>query len=108
MTEVNIDELQQARYMSLSSPPAFPEAERLLYNIIDIITITEQRKKARQPIRLAAFKSAVEMIVGDLLVELQTRDRGLSYLSMSTAAFSDRPIGNRMFKRIFFALDKTS
>ena len=94
--------------MSLSSPPPSPEAERLLHNIIDIITIAEQRKRARQPIHLAAFQSAVGMIVGDVNVGFQTRDTGLSYLSMSTAAFSDRPIGYRTFKRIFFALDKIS
>ena len=108
MTEVNIDELQQARYMSLSSPPASPEAERLVHDIIDIITITEQRKRARQPIHLAAFKTAVGMIVGDLLVGLQTRDTGLSYLSMSTAAFSDRPIGYKTFKRIIKAMEIAS
>ena len=105
MTEVNIDELKQARYMSLTSPPVSPEAKRLLHNIIDIITSTEQRKRVRQPIYLAAFKSAVGAIVGDLLVGLQTRDTGLSYLSLSTAAFSDRPIGCKTFKRIIHAIE---
>ena len=105
MTEVNIDELKQARYMSLSSPPASPEAERLLHNIIDIITITEQHKRARQPIHLAAFKSAVGLIVGDLLVGLQTSEAGWSCLSLSTAAFSNRPIGYKTFKPIIKAME---
>jgi hypothetical protein len=34
MTEVNIDELKQARYMSLTSLPASPEAKRLVDSII--------------------------------------------------------------------------
>ena len=105
MTEVNIDELQQARYMSPPSPPAFPEAERLLHNIIDIIAITEQRKRARQPIHLAAFKSAVGLIVGDLIIGLQTSEAGWSFLSLSTAAFSDRPIGYKTFKPIIKAME---
>jgi hypothetical protein len=37
MTEATIDELKQARYMSLTSPPASPEAKRLVDSIIDII-----------------------------------------------------------------------
>ena len=37
MTEATIDELKQARYMSLTSPPASPEAKRLVESIIDII-----------------------------------------------------------------------
>ena len=34
MTEVNIDELKQARYMGLTNPPASPEAKRLVDSII--------------------------------------------------------------------------
>jgi len=87
MTEVNIDELKLARYMSLTSPPVSPEAKRLVDSSIDIILNTEQRKRARQPIAAAAFKSAVGLIVGDLLIGLQTREVGWSYLSLSTAPF---------------------
>jgi len=105
MTEVNINELKQARYMSLTSPPASPEAKRLVDSIIDIILNTEQRKRARQPSAAVAFKSAVGLIVGDLLIGLQTRKVGWSYLSLSTAAFSDRPIGYKTFKPIVQALE---
>ena len=49
MTEVSIDELKQARYMSLTSPPASPEAKRLVDSIIEIILSAEQCKRARQP-----------------------------------------------------------
>ena len=105
MTEVNINELKQARYMSLTSPPASPEAKWLVSSIIDIILSTEQRKRARQPSAAAAFKSAVGLIVGDLLIGLQTREVGWSYLSLSTAAFSDRPISYKTFKPIVQAME---
>ena len=59
MTEVSIDELKQARYMSLTSPPASPEAKSLVDSIIDIILSAEQRKRSRQPSAALAFKSAV-------------------------------------------------
>ena len=75
--------------MSLTSPPASTEAKRLVDSIIDIILSTEQRKRARQPSVAVAFKSAVGLIVGDLLIGLQTREVGWSYLSLSTAAFSE-------------------
>ena len=37
MTEINIDKLKQARYMSLTSPTASPVVKRLVDSIIDII-----------------------------------------------------------------------
>ena len=70
VTEVTIDELKQARYMSLTSPPASPEAKRLVDSIIDINLSAEQRKRSRQPSAAVAFKSAVGLIVGDLLTGL--------------------------------------
>jgi len=105
MTEINVDELKQARYMSLSSPPASPKAKRLVDDIIAIIQSTEQRKRARQPNAAIAFKSAVGMIIGDLLIGLHTSDAGWSYLSLSTASFSDRPIGYKTFKPIVQAME---
>jgi hypothetical protein len=105
ITEVNINELKQTRYMSLTSPPVSPEAKRPVNSIIDIILSAEQRKRARKPSAAVAFKSAVGLIVGDLLIGLQTRKVGWSYLSLSTAAFSDRPIGYKTFKPIVQALE---
>lgn len=40
------------------------------------------------------------MIVDDLLIDLQTKEAWWSYLSLSTVAFSDRPIGYKIFKPI--------
>ena len=69
MTEVNIDELKQARYMSLTCPPAFLEAKRLVDSIIDIILSSEQRNRARQPSIKTNETSSLNYcfrIVGDL------------------------------------------
>jgi hypothetical protein len=105
MTEVNIDGLKQARYMSLTSPPASTEAKRLMNSIIKIILSSEQRKRARQPNAAVASKSAVGLIVGDLLIGLQTKEIGWSYLSLSTAAFSNQAIGYKTFKPIVQAME---
>jgi hypothetical protein len=63
MTEININELQQARYMGLSCPPASSQAKSLLDNIINIILKSEQRTRARKSDDAIAFKSALGLIV---------------------------------------------
>ena len=45
------------------------------------------------------------LIVGNLLIGLQTREVGWSYLSLFTAAFSDRPVGYKTFKPIVQAME---
>jgi hypothetical protein len=105
MTEININELQQARYMGLSCPPASSQAKSLVDNIINIILKLEQRTRARKSDDAIAFKSAVGLIVGDLIIGLQTSEAGWSFLSLSTAAFSDRPIGYKTFKPIIKAME---
>ena len=91
--------------MSLSSPPASPQAKSLVDNIINIILKSEQRTRARKSDHAVAFKSAVGLIIGDLIIGLQTSEAGWSYLSLSTAAFSDRPIGYKTFKPIIKAIE---
>ena len=105
MTENYIDDLFKARYMNLSCPTASPEAKGLVEDIIDIITKSEKRKRARKADGLLVFKSAVGLIIGDLLIGLHTREAGWSYLSMSTSAFSDRPVGYKTFKPIVVTLE---
>ena len=107
MTEININELQQARYMGLSCPPASSQAKSLVDNIINIILKSEQRTRARKSDDAIAFKSAVGLIVEDLIIGLQTSEAGWSYLSLSTAAFSDRPIGYKTFKPIIKTMEAT-
>ena len=105
MTENDIDDLFKARYMNLSCPPASPEAKGLVEDIIDIITKSEKRKRARKADGLLVFKSAVGLIIGDLLIGLHTREAGWSYLLMSTSAFSDRLVGYKTFKPIVVTLE---
>ena len=105
MTENNIDDLRTARFMSLSCPPASPEAKGLVEDIIDIIIKSERRQRARKAGEVPVFKSAVGLIIGDLLIGFQIKEAGWSYLSMSTSAFSDRPVGYKTFKPIVETLE---
>ena len=86
--------------MSLSCLTASPEAESLVEDIIDIIAKSEKRQRARKADEVPVFKSAVGLIIGDLLIGFQIKEAGWSYLSMSTSAFSDRPVGYKTFKTI--------
>ena len=106
MTENNIDDLRKARYMSLSCPPASPEAKSLLDDIIVIITKSEKRQRARKADEVPVFKSAVGLITGDLLIGFHTREAGWSYLLMSTSALSDRPVGYKTFKTIVETMEE--
>ena len=56
MTGININELQQARYMGLSCPPASSEAKSLVDSIMIIILKSEHA---------IAFKSAVGLRLGE-------------------------------------------
>jgi hypothetical protein len=87
VTENDIDDLLKARYMNLSCPPASPEAKGLVEDIIDIIAKSEKRLRARKANEVPVFKSAVGLIIGDLLIGFHTRDAGWPCLSMSTSAF---------------------
>ena len=69
-------------------------------DIIDIITKSEKRKRVRKADEVPVFKSAVGLIIGDLLIGFHIKEAGWSYLSMSTSAFSDRPVGYKTLKTI--------
>ena len=75
-------------------------------DIIDIITKSEKRQRARKADEVPVFKSAVGLIIGDLLIGFHTKEAGWSYLSMSTSAFSDRPVGYKTFKPIVKTLEE--
>jgi hypothetical protein len=74
-------------------------------DIIDIIAKSEKRLRARKANEVPVFKSAVGLIIGDLLIGFHTRDAGWPCLSMSTSAFSDRPVGYKTFKPIVETLE---
>ena len=86
--------------MSLSCLTASPEAKSLVEDIIDIIAKSEKRQRARKADEVPVFKSAVGLIIGDLLIGFHIIEAGWSYLSMSTSAFSDRPVGYKTLKTI--------
>ena len=100
MTDHDIKEIADARYMGLMCPPASPEAKALVAHIINIIEQFEQRQRARTSEHNAAFRSAVGLIVGDLLIAMEMKEYGWSYHGLSPAAFDDRPVGYKTFKPI--------
>ena len=100
MTDYDINEIADARYMGLMCPPASPEARALVIDIINIIEQSEQRQRARKAKDQAAFRTAVGLIVGDLLIAMEVKEHGWSYHGLSPAAFDDRPVGYKTFKPI--------
>ena len=92
MTENNIDDLRKARYMSLSCPPASPEAKVLVEDIIDIIAKSEKRQRARKTDEVPVFKSAVGLIIGDLLIGFHTREAGWSHRSLFRPQLKKHPV----------------
>ena len=98
MADYDITEIADARYMGLMCPPASPQAKALVADIINIIEQSEQRQRARKAKDKAAFRSAVGLIVGDLLIAMEIKEHGWSYHSLSSGTFGDRPVGYRTFK----------
>ena len=86
--------------MGLMCPPASPEARALVNDIINIIEQAEQRQRERKAKDKAAFRSAVGLITGDLLIAIEVKEYGWSYHGLSPAAFDGRPVGYKTFKPI--------
>ena len=105
MNDVDIDELRQARFIGLMCPPASPQARALVDHVIHVIAQTEKRRRARKTDDLSAFKTAVGLIVGDLLIAIMSKEPRWSYHPMSTATFGDRPVGYKIFKQIMGAME---
>ena len=78
MTDYDITEIADARYMGLMCPPASPEAKALVNDIINIIKQAEQRQRARSDQHEIDFRSAVGLIVGDLLIAMEVKEYGWS------------------------------
>ena len=79
MTNYDITEIADARFMGLVCPPASPEAMALVNEIIYTIEKAEQRQRARTAEHQASFRSAVGLIVGDLLIAMEVKEHGWSY-----------------------------
>jgi len=67
-------------------------------DIINIIEQSEQRHRARKAKDKAAFRLAVGLITGDLLIAMEVKENGWSYHPLSSGTFGDRPVGYRTFK----------
>ena len=91
--------------MGLMCPPASPEARALVADIINIIEQAEQRQRARKAKDQAAFRSAVGLITGDLLIATEVKEHGLSYHPLSSGTFGDRPVGYRTFRSILETME---
>ena len=72
MTDHDITEIADARYMGLMRPPALPERSMLVADIITIIIEqAEQRQIARKAKDKAALMAEVRLIVGELLIAME-------------------------------------
>lgn len=69
----DIEDIRNARYMSLYSPPTSYQAKQLTKVIIETIKATEQRKRRRKANDERAFQDAVGLIIGDLLIGYEQR-----------------------------------
>ena len=77
----------------------------MVNDIINIIEQFEQRQRARKAKDKAAFRSAVGLITGDLLIAMELKEHGWSYHGLSPAAFDDRLLGYKKFKPIVEAME---
>lgn len=105
MTEIDINELSDARFMGLMCPAGSYQSKSLVNAMVELIISTEQRKRARKHNDLVNFKDAVSRIVGDLLIALEVKEAGWSYHPMSPASFNDRPVGYKTFKSIVATME---
>ena len=85
----DIEDIRNARYMSLYSPPTTEQAKKFTIVIIETIKATEQRKRRRKANDERAFQETVGRIVGDLLIGYEQVVNQWSYHEMYPAAFSD-------------------
>ena len=102
----DVDELKDASFMALSSPPSTNEAKRFVDAIVLQIKSKETRKRARSAKAEKQFTFTVGLILGDLLLAYDQGNRaqdeksnnGLSYRSTSSNSFSEANVGYVMFK----------
>ena len=64
----DIEEIRNARYMSLYPPPTAEQAKKFTIIIIETIKATEQRKRRRKANDERAFQETVGLIIGDLSI----------------------------------------
>ena len=94
----DIEDIRNARYMSLYSPPTSDQAKQLTKVIIETIKATEQRQRKRKANDERAFQETVGLIIGDLLIGYEQEANQWSYHEMYPAAFSDLSVGYKLFR----------
>ena len=93
VTMADFKEILEARYMTFSSLPTTNDALQLTSSVLDLLQSIEQRKRKRKANDEKAFREAVGLILGDLLLGFQQEENRWSYHGLSTAAFSEAPVG---------------
>ena len=110
----DVDELKDASFMALSSPPSTNEAKSFVDAIVLRIKSKETRKRARSAEGEKQFTTTVGLILGDLLLAYDQGNRvldeksnnGLSYHSTSSNSFSESNVGYIMFKDTVYPLEE--
>lgn len=109
----DVDDLKEASFMALSSPPSTIEAQRFVDAIVLQIKANETRARARSAKGEKQFTKTVGLILGDLLLAYDKGNRGqdktnnnsLSYHSTSPNSFSEANVGYVMFKDTVYPLE---
>ena len=109
----DVDDLKEASFMALSSPPSTIEAQRFVDAIVLQIKANETRARARSAKGEEQFTKTVGLILGDLLLAYDKGNRGqdktnnnsLSYHSTSPNSFSEANVGYVMFKDTVYPLE---
>ena len=103
-----IDDIRDARYIGLHSPPKTELSQKLVHQVIDCLKAQEHRERARQEEVEKMFAQSVGLILGDLLLGYQQEGNGWSFHELSSPSFTDLPIGYKMFRGIVKAMEKTN
>ena len=94
----DIEDIRNARYISLYSPPTTEQAKNFTKVVIETIKATEQRQRRRKANDERAFQETVGRIVGDLLIGYEQEANQWSFHEMYPAAFSDLSVGYKLFR----------
>ena len=103
---IDIEEIRDARFMSLLSVADSSQAKEFVEGVVAFIKSRELRKRKRQAEREKSFAAAVEFIIADLMLGFQQQDNRWSYHQMSSGSFTDEPVGYKLFRSIVFALEE--
>ena len=84
MTDIDINDLTQARFMGLMCPASSPRSKLLVNNLVDILIKTQQRQRSHKADDISAFRNGVSLIIGNLLIAMEVKEAGWSYHAFDT------------------------